>query len=131
MIRMNQVTVNGKVIKLPHGKAISVINGVLHVDGKAYTGKPDPNQPCLIKIEWEGPIADLEVRGDNVEVNCGNVDGNVEAEGSVKAKNIQGNVNASGSVTCDSVAQSVQAMGSVQCGTVGGAVSAMGSVQHR
>ena len=127
----NTVTVNGRTIKIPNGSSISVTNGVVLVDGKPYTDEPEPGQPLSIDINWNGPVANLEVKGNNTKVTCGDVKGSVKTNGSVKAGNVGGDVKTQGSVSCGDIGHGVKTMGSVTCGKVGGSISTMGSVSHR
>lgn len=79
-----------------------------------------------IEFCYEGPA--LNIRSD-FAVNCeGDVEGNIEAGGSVTCNDVGGDVKASGSVTCDSVKGHVNASGSVTCDNVAGNVQAGGSV---
>jgi hypothetical protein len=125
------VSVNDRTINIPDGRNVSIINGVVMVDGKAYTDEPEPGKPLSIDIKVSGPLANLEVKGNNTKVTCGDVKGSVRTSGSVKAGNVGGDVKTQGSVTCGDVGQGVKTMGSVTCGKVGGNISTMGSVSRR
>jgi hypothetical protein len=103
---VSRITVNGRTIDV-QGSNISVINGVIKVDGKVV----ESGLTGTVKLEWQGDLASLHSDGD---VTCGNVSGNVEAGGSVR---------------CGDVAKNVAAGGSVQCGTVNGNLAAGGSVR--
>lgn len=62
------------------------------------------------------------------EVNCDDVTGNVQAGGDVNCDDVSGNVSAGGDVDCGNVEGNVTADGDVDCGKVGGSVSADGDV---
>ncbi len=102
----NVITVNGVRIEC-EGNNVSVVNGVVTVDGKQVA-----NIQTGTTIKWEGPLATLT---SDESVSCGDV---------------KGDVRAGGSVSCDKVDGSVNAGGSVSCGRVGGSVCAGGSVCH-
>jgi hypothetical protein len=99
------ITVNGKTYQ---GNSVSVINGVVIIDGKKVTDKDLPD--TILQIEVTGTLGELKT---DASVNCDNVKGNVEAGGSVNCDTVGGNVNAGGSVNCDEVGGSVNAGGSV------------------
>ena len=63
-----------------------------------------------------------------VSVNCGDVEGNVHANGNVNCGDVSGNVDAGGSVSCGDVDGDVDAGANVACGDVGGNVDAGTSV---
>lgn len=99
--------------KTYQGNNLSVINGVVKIDGK------------LIET---GQDSGVEIRNNILEVH---VEGSIESlttDGAVKCQNVGGNVDAGGSVTCGDVAGDVDAGGSVHCQNVGGLVDAGGSV---
>ena len=60
----------------------------------------------------------------NGNVNCGDVDGNVDTGASVACGDVDGNVDAGGSVACGDVDGNVDAGTSVTCGSVEGSVDA-------
>lgn len=93
------------------GKNVSIINGVVTVDGVRQDMKLD-NGPTEIRI-LEGALVNLTT---DASVNCNEVKGNVQAGGSVQCDNVGGSVNAGGSVQCDDVGGSVNAGGSVRHG---------------
>ena len=88
-----------------------------------------------VEVHWHGPALDVlcdcnlvcgEVQG-NVNaggtVNCDEVQGNVQAAGNVNCDDVQGNVRAGGNVTCDDVQGDVQAGGNVCCDCIQGGVN--------
>lgn len=106
---MNQITINGRTISVS-GSNIVVTNNTVIVDGKVVS----EGLSGIVRIEWAGPLASLDC-GASVNV----------------AGDVQGTVDAGGSVTCRSVGGDVDAGGSVNCGAVAGKVRAGGSVVHR
>lgn len=140
------VTVNGKTINIPKGANVSVIKGVVMINGKPYTDEPEEGAPCSIEITITGKLVNLEVKGNNTTVNCGDISGDLKASGNVTAKNVGrslntqgrvecgsvgGSINTQGRVTCKDVTGSVHTMGRVDCGDVGGSINTMGKVSHR
>lgn len=103
---MSRITINGKTIEV-QGNNISVINGVIKVDGKVI----EEGLSGTVKIEWQGDLASLTSDGD---VTCGN---------------IQGDVQVGGSLRCGDVGKSATVGGSVQCGPIRGDLVAGGSVR--
>lgn len=119
---MNQIRVNGKTYKV-EGNCIRISNDQVFVDGK----KVDFDDQDIKRIVIEGNVGHLEVKGGDVEVK-GNVEGDINADGSVNCYNISKNVNCGGSVNCDEVRGDVKCGGSVNCDDVGGNVSCGGNV---
>lgn len=107
---MNKITVNGKTYET-EGKNISVINGVVTVDGKQVGGEVSG----VVEIKFEGDLASLK---SDASVSCGNVQGTVQAGGSVNADNVGGDINAGGSVNCDATYGTVTARGSLTVGNM-------------
>lgn len=105
---MNSVTINGKTYR--GSGSISVVNGVVKIDGKRIDHGETPDGILHVKVD--GVLEHLE------------------ADGSVECGLVQGDVQAGGSVHCDDVDGTVQAGGSVHCGKVGGSIMAGGSVSH-
>lgn len=104
---MNTVVING--VSYQGGSSVSVINGVVIIDGV----RQDGTVSGVVEIRVvEGAIENLRT---DAAVSCGNVGGAVVA---------------GGSVTCGDVGGAVQAGGSVRCGAVSGTVMAGGSVRH-
>lgn len=69
----------------------------------------------------------VEIWGNaNVE---GNINGSVDAGGSIDCKEIYGSVDAGGSIDCQEINGCADAGGSIDCQEINGAVSAGGSVQ--
>jgi hypothetical protein len=105
---MNRITING--VTYEGAGSISVINGVVTIDGKRQDGAVSG----VVEIRvLEGVLGELRT---DAAVNCGEVRGNVHAGGSVKCGGVGGSVNAGGSVNCDAVRGSVNAGGSVRHG---------------
>jgi hypothetical protein len=103
------MTVNGKTITVPNGRNVSVVNGVVTVDGVRYGDEGFARDVMEIRVS-EGTVFGLNT------------------DRSVTCKDVTGNITAGGSVSCDSVGHSVYAGGSVSCGRVGGDVEAGGSI---
>lgn len=106
---MNIININGKLISVT-GSDISIINDKVYVGGKLV----EEGLSGSVEISFTGDLASLKV------------DGSATVNG-----NVQGFVDAGGSVNCEDVEKSVDAGGSVNCGTVGGSVDAGGSVSMR
>ncbi len=129
----NQITIGGKTYNIPNGRSISVNDDGVWVDGKKIDLDAlgdAKNGGGEVKIVWEGPAPEnLEIRGFNVSLECGDVGGNIVCDGSVKCGNISGNASVGGSANCGNVGGSVKANGSVNCSNVEGDVKANGSVK--
>jgi hypothetical protein len=126
---MNRCVINGVEINVPSGSNVSVIGDVIYVNGKPYDGK-EGNASGIVKIEIQGEPLNVRTDRGDIEVH-GNVQGKVDAGGSVTCSNVGKDVDAGGSVNCDAVNGSIDAGGSVNCGSVGGDIDAGGSVRHR
>ncbi len=125
---MNSIMVNGVRIEAPDGASVSVINGVVHINGVANNAAG--KLQGIVDLKVEGRIG--SVRVDHGSITCENVEGNVHAMGSVTVRgNVLCNVDAGGSVNCGDVGGGVDAGGSVNCGNVSGDVDAGGSVMHK
>jgi hypothetical protein len=124
-----RVTINGQTYEAPAGASLSVINGVIYVDGKKVEDIDNIPQP--IKIEVDGPIGNVEVHG-SLDLE-GNVEGDVYATGNVSCSEVQGDVEAGGNVSVGGNAGlNVDAGGNVSVGgKVLGNVGAGGNVSHR
>lgn len=107
---MIRITIAGKSIDLdfPSFKSVNITQNEVWINGKKVS----------------------DIQGTNVEVHIhGNVEGDVNAHGSVKVQgDVGGNIDAGGSVQCRDVGKSVDAGGSVQSSKVGGNIDAGGSV---
>ena len=98
------IIINGKSYT---GNNVSIFNGVVTIDGK-----PQGHTvygAVEIRIT-EGTLASLTT---DASVVCGDVAGDVKANGPVTCDNVGGNVNANGPVTCDDIGGNVSAMGPV------------------
>jgi len=122
-----QVSINGKNFEVPDGSSINVINNKLFVDGQEYNGPGYESKE--FKITVTGGLASIKVERGNVEVH-GNVEGTVDAGGSVNCQNVGGKVDAGGSVRCGNISGDVDAGGSVTCGDIAGSVDAGGSIRR-
>lgn len=129
---MGKVVIDGKSISVPNGASISVINGVLYVNGELHTPEDDGNKLQVVVIIKGDVQGDLTVNRASVEVE-GNVTGNVKTGGSARiGGSVEGSLRASGSAQLGgSVGGSVDAGGSVNCEDVGSNVSAGGSIKAK
>ena len=123
---MNSIKINGKRISVPDGHSLSIINGVVFVDGKRYSEDEDVKQ---VNIVIEGSCGSLKVDNcEHIEVH-GDVNGTVDTGGAVTVKgSVGGDVDAGGSVSCGDVDGDVDAGGAVHCGNISGYVDAGGTV---
>lgn len=78
-----------------------------------------------LTFRYEGPALNID---SAINVDCGDVGGDVDAGASVNCGPVGGYVDAGGSVNCGAVGDYVDAGGSVYCGAVGDYVDAGGSV---
>lgn len=94
-----------------------------------YAGRKRIGGACPAANEihfcYEGPALNVH---SEVCVNCGDVQGDVTAQGQVHCDAIYGKLEAAGDVNCDAVYGSVQAQGDVNCDDVAGSVDAAGDV---
>ncbi len=121
-----QININGSSFNVPDGSSVSVVNGVLTVNGSP-SGVEFTNE---LRIEVIGGLASLRADRGSVTVN-GSVHGNVDAGGSATISgDVTGKVNSGGSLTCGNIGGNANAGGSMRCGTVSGNINAGGSVRH-
>ena len=102
---MNRITINGTTFEI-EGNNISIQNGTVKVNGVEVKSKLSGK----VDIKFEGELANLQADGN---VECGNVQGDVDAGGSVHCKNVEGNIDAGGSVHSSGVGGDIDAGGSV------------------
>lgn len=101
---MAKISIGGRTFT---GNNVSILNGVVIVDGVQQDG----TLTGQVELKIEGTLDSLTT---DASVNMkGQINGNVEAGGSVRCDDVGGNVNAGGSVRCDDVGGSVNAGGSV------------------
>ena len=74
-----------------------------------------------LTFTYEGPAKDIYCA---LNLNCGDVEGNVAADGNVECGDVGGTVNAGGYAECGDVGGSLNAGGYVECGDVNGNVVA-------
>lgn len=98
------ITINGKTYT---GNSISIIDGVIKIDGKMECAQDLCKNLQII------------IHGDV---------GVLQTDGSATVKGSTSSIRAGGSVQCGSVTGDVQAGGSVTCGKVEGKIMAGGSV---
>lgn len=79
-------------------------------------------QPADLRCHFtfDGPAKDIYCM---VDLECGDVEGNISAGGNVECGDVAGSVTAGGYVECGDVAGGLDAGSYVECGDVGGAVS--------
>jgi|GEM_PF-155243 len=77
-------------------------------------------------LELHGDVCDVEAYMNLV---CGNVEGDVRAQGALQCGGVAGDVNANSGMQCGNVEGDVIANGGVHCGNVDGDIQANGSVQ--
>ena len=103
---MNRITIDGITIEV-EGNNVHVQNGKVMVGGVeikgGLTGKVD--------IKFEGSLASLRADGN---VECGDVQGDVQSGGSIKCGEVGGDVTAGGSVTGTGFSGDIMAGGSVK-----------------
>ena len=104
---MAKITINGTTFEVSGPANISVSGDQISVGGKVVSS----GLSGIVTIRWEGPLARLSV-DSSAEIH-GDVQGNVEAGGSVKCHSVGGNVSAGGSVHCGNVNGNLEAGGSV------------------
>lgn len=75
------------------------------------------NQDCT--FHYEGPVRDVYCQ---CGLSCGQVQGNVDADGFVECTQVGGNVNAGGYVECGDVGGNVNAGSYVECSDVSGSL---------
>jgi len=102
----NTVIINGKRIEV-QGNNVTVQGNNVYVDGKLV----EEGLSGDVHIKFEGDLANLHTQG-SATVN-GNVNGDVDAGGSVQATNVNGDVDAGGSVQYLIVGGDVDAGGSI------------------
>lgn len=123
---MNVIIINGKRI-VSDGGDIDCVGGQILVDGKVVHEKEGYILRIVIESmeneSMENKTFPINVNSDKAVTVRGNVQGNVDAGGSVSCNNVIGNVKAGGSCSCDDVNGSVTAGGSVNCDNVGGKIN--------
>jgi hypothetical protein len=118
------ININGQIYE---GNNVSIVNGVVKIDGVIQKGEHLEKKICEIHV-LSGTINQLKT---DSSVYCQDVAGDVDAGGSVTVQgSVGGEVDAGGSVKCGAVTGDVDAGGSVTCGSVGGSIDAGGSVRH-
>lgn len=119
---MGTCMVNGKRYDIPSGANVSIIDGIVKVNGKVIADETKAGQPCEVHVQ--GDIGDL--RCDGNAYITGNVKGDVDAGGSVECHDVGKSVDAGGNVAYSNVGGDVDAGGSVNAGGVHGDVDAGG-----
>ena len=106
---MNKITINGQTYISESGD-VNIAGGTVMIDGVVQAGSVSG----VVEVRViEGSINSLT---SSASVTCGNVTGNVKANGSVRCNDVGGNVTAGGSARCDDVGGNVAAGGSVRHG---------------
>jgi len=111
---MNFVKINGITHQVGGDKVVVKENKVF-IDDKEITRITEKH----VTIEWVGePPTNITLnRGD---LKCGDVKGDIYAEGNIECGNVGGYADAGGNVTCKDVGDKVEAGGNIICGNVGG-----------
>lgn len=103
---MNTIIINGVKIQTD-GKSISIQGDKVFVDGKVVKD----GLSGIVKVEFKGDLASLQ--SDSSVVVHGNVQGDVDAGGSIECGDVGGSVDAGGSVRSSKVGGNIDAGGSV------------------
>jgi hypothetical protein len=117
---MGTVTISGKTYS---GNNISIINGVVTIDGKIVEDCDLPEN--VFKIKIEGSVENIFT---DKSVECNMVSGNITAGGSVACDSIKGYVESVGSVNCEDIGGDANSGGSINCSTINGDAVAGGSI---
>lgn len=80
---------------------------------------PREHQNCT--LHYDGPVRDVYCA---INLNCGDVEGNVQVGGNVECGDVDGSVDAGSYVECGDVSGTVSAQSYVECGDVEGNVNA-------
>lgn len=105
---MSTVLINGVEVQ---GNNITIMNGKVIVDGVNQV--IEVKDKVLVEVKEGSRLENLVVYGD---LNCTEVEGDVECMGTVKCADVLGNVDSNGSVTCETVHGNIDANGSVKIG---------------
>ena len=110
---MSTVHVDGRIVEVPDGSSISIVNNKLYVNGLEWEGDDGGNGRLtgVVRIELSGDIK--EVKTDVSLHVHGDVHGSVTAGGSIQCGNITGHVRTGGDVKCGDVSGNINAVGSV------------------
>ena len=101
MVVINRKTYAGNSVVVQND--VVIIDGVVQGNGETLTG--------IVKIVVTGDLVSLHT--DRSVSISGDVNGDVQAGGSVSCKNIAGNTSSGGSVRCGQIGGSIMAGGSV------------------
>lgn len=123
---MNSIKINGKLIEVPDGMPVSIVDGNVMVGGSIKMSQLSGD----VKLEIIGNP--LNISSDRSVVVNGDIVGSIDAGQSVTCDNVGGSIDAGGSVTCHNIEGDVEAGGSVSVkGDVKGDIDAGGSVSVR
>ena len=101
----------------------STLRVVLYVGKNLIGGHPATEE---LQFCYEGPALNIH---SQISVTCGDVDGNVSANGNVTCDDVEGNIQAGGNVTCDDVDGNIHAGRDVTCDCIEGDVFAGRDIQ--
>lgn len=119
-----RIKINGREFTLPSGRGVSIRGGRIVVDGEQVDVGACA-EPGILEVRIvEGVLGHLDT---DASVQCGAVQGDVQAGGSVKCDAVHGDIDAGGSVNCGNVGGDVQCGGSVVADRVKGDLRAKGS----
>ena len=93
---MNTIIINGVKIQTS-GSSISVNGNSIYVNGSLIMG----DLKGTIDIKFEGDLASLQCQGTSTI--HGNINGDVDVNGSLTCKDIVGDVNVGGSLKCGNI----------------------------
>ncbi|MDR1144971.1 MAG: hypothetical protein LBK71_02400 [Verrucomicrobiales bacterium] len=120
---MGTLIVNGVTYKVGSNASVSITNDTVIINNKIAGSIKGRN----IKVTLNGKVKLLQATDGDIVVS-GDVHGNVDAGGSVRAQAIHGSVDAGGSVQTKSIGGDADAGGSITATTIKGDADAGGSI---
>lgn len=123
---MSTITVNGVTVTTTRQiNDLKVRNGKVWINGKLIN-KAKGDKRGILKVEVNEGMVNLDTDAD---VECGYVNGDVNAGGDVKVNSdVHGAVSAGGDVSCSNVGGAINSGGDITADKVGGAIMAGGDV---
>lgn len=144
---MNRIQINGKDIQAPEGSIVQIVDNRVMINGVEWTEATPAFLGPKVEVKISVQSGTLNVRTDSGNIIVlgnanevrssgdaeirGEVKGDVEAKGDVRAGNIGYDATAGGDICCGDVGGSLSAGGDVKCGSVIGNIMAAGDVCHR
>ena len=120
---MSIIAVNGVEFEVPDGSNVMIKDGSVIVGQRTVASEIEENT----RIQWDGPIGNV-ICHRSMEI-YGDVQGHVEAGGSVTCKNVYDYVDAGGSICCGDISGDADAGKSINCGDIGGDADAGRSIR--